>query len=262
MKKALCVVALMALATSAFAVPRIDLYVSTDAAMSDMVFDRSEMDFSPFFDASANTPYAMGCMQGPVDQTFYVWGQFAGDTVDYSRIYAVELDVQFADTMAPCDPGLVNDLMMTDSAMYRHAILGGPPAGRWHRWDTAVGERAIGDLVTAVGTDGIQFYQPGDGSTDLYNELDGTFLLGAFHVTGNQGMIMLGLDTVGGMYADDGAGDTFIPEVYVNGTMVQAYNDDGAVLPTVSAPVAVAGFVPEPASLLLLGLAGLIIRRR
>jgi hypothetical protein len=255
-------VILVGAAATAGANPAINLYITQDQSLSDAIFDRTERDFLPFFDPTANTPLIdpVYCTGGqPTSETFFVWGQFAGDFVPYSRIFALNLAVSTA------DDGHGNDLALGDNAMYRHARITGPPTTHWSRWWQGSGPRTINDIVQgwSWSTDGIQYWLNGDGSYDLYNEVDGSFLLGAFEVNGSIGEVRLSVDELNGIFAwTAGYHDAYTPDVYVNGTLVQEYNPDGSVLPTVLGSEVVATFVPEPASLLLLLCVAVTRRRR
>jgi len=255
MKKALAVVVACGLVGVASAA--IELYLK-EGGVNNYIFDYSPRNYLPYFDhaGSAVIPPGQVIPGGPIDRTFFLWGRFTGEDDLATKVFGVAPSVS-----------VDGNLVMQENVIYRHKKINGIPAQRWMRWDgtTNIGINGPAAAVTANGivndpTNSWDLVAPDAGD-------NAAFLLGAFRVTSTDvalGRIMLGVGRLG-IAANDGT-QSYYPAVYVNGVLVQErWYEAGQPLPTVpvthAAPVYLE-YVPEPASVLLLGLASLLIRRR
>ncbi len=213
------------------------------AALSDNVFNTDEIDFLPFYQGVGGTQSPEIITDGQTTETFYVWGQFV-DEAAYTQIYGINLDVN-----------VTGDLAVGQSVMYRHNKTSGPPSARWDRWDGDQPVTLENGIVAAVTADGIMDsfmdYDLGDGQT---------FLVGAVEVTGTEGDILLGLGDLGLIAYDGNTGDPIRPTINIlDGTPVSGPNPPDEAW---YGQVATFTPIPEPASLLLIGLGALALRRR
>jgi len=234
MKKALVLVAVLALVGAASA--EIQLYWSTTGlGNSALKFSTALTNFLPIV---APTPLPAS-IDDPTTPTLsidlYLWGRFieTPEMPAYSTIYGLDLK----NTGAP----------MGSNAAYRQNKSG---SGAYKRWDGSAGIPLDG-VMAAVTARGVEFVYLPDTNNDLsikYASDYGDFLIGAAHY-----------DLAWGQHARfelDGAVDGL--------GIAMRYFGGSEPVDIVDPPVLPADFVytPEPASLLLLGLAGLLIRRR
>lgn len=268
MKKALCVFA--ALAIVAVASADINLWLSeTGITDPGQAFIKTTQDFMPVFDTTGGAPivapYDMGiCCEQP-EKTFFVWGEFTyGSEVWYEKLYGLHI---FAETTG-C-------MTLEDSVVYRHQGKNSKGAVQWTRWDGDLDlvmdgceDLPVPAAVTANGIRydyGINGGSPGNYDMRIYDPVsyNTRFLLGAIKVKCNctaddGGELYVGLGTLG--IITDGAvtGGTVFPDVYYHGVLMQS----GGAPPSACQSTMVAFCTPEPASILLIGLAGLFLRRR
>jgi len=262
MKKLLCVVTLLACVASANAY--VELFLVPDDGTHGIgapnTFNMNEINFLPDFLGTSNAPGPVG----PIDttggsaplSTYFVYAKFVGEEA-YATIYGVNTSASWSSGVG-----------VGQNLIYRHRKTNGTPSQRWDRWDGDQPIPLVNGTAVAVTADGINFAQPGDGSFDIYTDANGTALLGAVEVGADQntaGSFKLGIGSQGlvindGIHTDPTK--TYFPEVRFNGQRVQGeqYTTKGS--PDVFGEADGIVFTPEPASLLLIGLAGLMIRRR
>jgi len=255
MKKALAVVVVCGLVGAASAA--IELYLK-EGGVSNYIFDYSARNYLPYFDGagSAVIPPGQIVPGGPIDRTFFLWGKFTGEDDLATKIIGVAPSVS-----------VEGNLVMQENVIYRHKKINGTTSQRWTRWD-GTNNLGINGPAAAVTSNGI-VNDPGNAWDLVAPAADdnAAFLLGAFRVTSADlalGRIRLGVGRLG-FAANDGT-QSYYPAVYVNGVLVQErWYEAGQPMPTVpvthAAPVYLE-YIPEPASVLLLGLASLLIRRR
>jgi len=238
MKKALCVFAMLALVASVHA--DIDLFCTAQTdfdAMADAYdFETAPMDFLPHFNGVGGVPCPTIDTAVTPTETIYVWGTFVNEDVG-RKIQGMHI---LAD--------VTGDLVVNNDAIYRQAVTGWPSFVRWDG-DAPLhlyGDPATTGICAAVTAQGI-VNAP---TPDLI--VDGTFLIGAIQVTGTEGTVELGLGTLGLRYQNDPPR----PIVNICGNAVSANPPAAAEFYTC------ATFVPEPASLLVLALGALALRRR
>lgn len=226
MKKALTLLVVLAVVVPTMA--NIELFWSdTGLTNSALQYSTAMTNFLPIVAAPAAVTEKT--VAGTYD--LYLWGRFneGADVPSYTQIYGLDLKWENSG-------GTV-----ADNAAYRQQKLG---SGAYKRWDGSNGILLDG-VMAAVTASGVQFILPPDTNNDLYNPATHEFLLGAAKITltnmGDSATIALDATPPGLGIAMRyiGAGD--IP--------------DPAVLP------ATVTLVPEPASLALLALAGLLRRR-
>ncbi len=244
MKKAICFVAMLGLVATASA--DINLFATAGseyAAMTGNVFNTDEIDFLPDFAGVGGTMNPSLDTTGGLTETIYFWGQFDGEAA-YTQIYGMHFNLAL-------DGGTIDQ-----SVLYRHNKTSGPPSARWDRWDNADPLTMLGDPAAAVTSDGIMDsfmdYDLGDGQT---------FLIGAAEVTvpdGYVGSLELALDTLGLIAYDGNTGDPSRPTINIMGDDTVTPDNP----PSAATYNGVVNFVPEPASLLLIGLGALALRRR
>lgn len=251
MKKVMCLVAMLSLVATASA--SVDIFITSAAefdAMPNETFTTDEIDFLGDFAGVGGTPIAepvnLGvCGEAP-PQTFYVWGQFNGEAA-YTQIYGMHFYVETDGCM-----------QLLNSAHYRHNKTSGPPGQRWDRWD--------GDQPVTFGPDsGILAAVTADGIMDSFMDYDlgdgQTFLMGAIELgcpePGDGGTANLVFGDLGLIAYDGNTGESIRPDVSINGVMAPANPPEGPF----GVEIAYCE-IPEPASLLLIGLAGLMLRRR
>lgn len=253
MKKALCVFA--ALAITAVASASINLWITEEApfASSADYFNKTEKNFLTGFSytagAPATVPVDMGPCDGGMEKTFFVWGSWVNEPL-YTQVYGLHVCVQVDGCM-----------QLLDSAIYRHSKTLGTPATRWTRWDQpgaivmGPGCEGLG-IAAAVTANGIMYF---DNAYDLVANGGQDFLIGAFKVQclgeGTGGKAYLGVGTLG-IICNDENGNDYRPVVSVFGQAMPANPQSECFW------VEAAYCTPEPASLLLIGLAGLFLRRR
>jgi hypothetical protein len=262
MKKALCLAAVFALVASAnayievFVTPNLD---PTGAPYMDpnFVTNNDEQNFRIPWSGnvpmdSGAAPYDLGPCNGSTSDLL-VWGRFVQEPLGV-RIFGLHFGTQTT--------GCMN---VASSAIYRHQ-----KGTTWDRWDNDSpiymhpGCEGVG-VAAAVVADGIQYVNAGNG--DLIGDSDGdgtldTFLIGGMTAEcmpgGTGGQLELGLGTLGLIMYDATGNSSLFPDVYINGVMVQS----GGAPPTTCQWALAAFCIPEPAGLLLIGLAGLFLRRR
>lgn len=169
------------------------------------------------------------------DVDLFLWGRFIETPTmpSYTQIYGLDLKFEGAGEFV-------------QSVAYRHNKTG---SGAYKRWDGA-NPILLNGVMAAVTARGIEFlYQP-DTNNDLSIKYDAStgysdFLIGAakLHFNALGDVATVSLDTA------DGLGIA----------MREIQGPDIPDPPVLAASVT---YIPEPASMLLLGLAGLLIRRR
>lgn len=255
MKKALCLIAVAAFVATATAGSGINLFVSQDEALTANQFNKEQIDFRADF-TGANTPAML-----PVDMTencgteqvFYVWGQWNDPFGDFGQA------INGIHILAQANGGMT----IVDSVMYRQEGISQGKAGdatKYLRWNTDqhlelhTGNGGIGVAVTSNGIeltyDALDWdISQGTGSPDYVY----TFLIGAVKVQCDcnaDGELYVGVGTLGVSFGSDG----FQP-VQLDGVAIDN--------PPSEIQWALTAFcTPEPASILLIGLAGLFLRRR
>lgn len=242
MKKALCLAMILGIAATATA--GIRLYVveedGTHGIAPPNVHNKDPFNFAPLGiapEVDMSTPATIGDCGDQIEKTYFVYGVMDEEMGANDKIIGLNLNIVADGCM-----------QIVDSTYYTSKVFG----GFGQRWDGEGGYTLEDGRVAAVTGQGIQYGGLGGGDP-LYNVATHEFLLGAFTVAcgdGEPGCLELGLGGLGGAY-NVGGGSTAVLPVYVGGTLVGA--DE-------STPILCC--VPEPASLLLIGLAGLVIRRR
>jgi len=244
MKKALTLMVVLAAVVPTMA--GIDLFWSTTGMSDALKFSTELTNFLPGFVAPTPvTEVAWTGDPGAYDpgnpatyQDLFLWGKFNlqpdPGQPDYLPYYAqiYGLDLKFGGAA-----------VREESVSYRHNKT--PPPPTWRRWD---GSQAIllDGVMAAVTSKGIQFYDPSTSNPDIYLNATGEFLIGAVRVKGAnlQDQLEMSLDDVP-------------PGL---GIAVREY-EGGPNIPDPTVTPGTVTFVPEPASMLLLALAGLLRRR-
>jgi len=262
MKKALLLFSVLALVTTATA--GIDLYITSAAdsqSISDAAnrFNPAERNFQPAYVAQpAALPHASVAQPffqaAGTTQTYYLWADVTGlptggDWVAAYQIYGIQI------------LGTLNNATVGQNAGYRQKKT------TYKRWEGVgdihiPGATSLDGVFTAVTTPGLINDTANNARDPMTVDTDGNMkaLLGAFEITmGNGGTVSLDLGPAAFAVriTDPNTGDT--------------YNWDWSD-PAHQYPVTIGGapwgngshvlITPEPASMLLLGLAGLLIRRR
>lgn len=268
MKKTLCLATVLAFATIATA--GVDLYVAVgdgthgiaDAAKT-INAPHNFIDIGPaqppigeFLGVAPFNSSIIDLLPGTYD--IYVYGRFSGeDIATYGSINGMQLHAYGTGGMT-----------ITNSLYYLHAKTSGKPAQQYTRWDGTDpvdfhSDPVAGGIVAAVTVDGIQRQAVGYPSVvyDIYDAMTEQFLVGMMQVevTGVPGELFLGLGRLGLVGRTPAGADLTAFNVTLNGEVLQVA---GPTVPGTPAYGQVAMAIPEPASLLLIGLAGLLIRRR
>jgi hypothetical protein len=271
MKKAL--VLLCALAVVATASANLQLFLK-DAGVSNYIFDRSERNYMPYWQPATGNeiPSATVIQAAPLDQTYYLWGRFTGedDVGNGNTIIGIGMNITTTGNLA---------IPTTDSVIYRHVKANGVSTTKWHRWD-GVNPLGINDPAAGVTWNGIlnepnpSATLPRDMVTDTGDDFGNqAFVIGAFRVTSGAaapvGSININLTNILGIAMKDG-NQSYYPQVdlvladkaltTIQDRWYQAPPLPGS--PVVHGAGAYLTYLPEPASLCLLGLAGLLLRRR
>ena len=257
MKKALLLVALLGLVGGASAANV--AYFATagyDAMAAADRYNEAEMDFLPSYNGFGGT---ISPTLVPGTHDLYIWVTFDPALQNWDQIYGNQIALA-------ADP----DATIGNNVAYRHNHSVPPPAP-YMRWNapnplhfTDPGGAQM-SAVTAGGVVNEVGYYSDLKSLGVVPALSGESrviaLLGVAEIIvpgGGSGSIDLGIGTLGVICHDSGGG-SFRPTVMII--------DDQIVTLPENPPSdifwgEVAYFIPEPASLLLLGLAGLLLRRR
>ncbi len=229
MKKTLLAVALIAGVSAASA--DINLFFSSTGMSSDALkYSTALTNFLPGF--TGPTPIGPTLDEGSYD--LFLWGQFVNEN-DYDQIYGIQLQIQGT---AAYDG--------TKSVIYRHNKTTPPPA--YKRWDGAQPVYVHNGVMAAVIARGIVNWTSSDVNPGDLVTLP----------TGSEGTkFLLGVVRVENATAGQELTVSLNPQL---GIAIR--NAEGVTIPDPPVNSATVTFVPEPASLLLLGLAGLAIRRR
>mgnify|MGYP000206359685 CR=1 FL=1 len=227
MKKTLLVVALLVGVSAASA--DINLFFSSTGMSDALKYSTALTNFVPGF--AAPTPIGATLDEGSYD--LFLWGQFVGQN-DYDQIYGLQLQIEGS---AAYDAN--------KSVIYRQN-KGAPNA--YKRWDGALPVYVHNGVMAAVTAQGIFNWTATDPQP---NDL-------VVRPSGSEGTkFLLGVVRVEGATAGQNLTVSLNPQL---GIAVR--NSDGVTIPDPTVNSATVSFIPEPASLLLLGLAGLAIRRR
>jgi len=227
MKKTLLVVALLVGVSAASA--DINLFFSSTGMSDALKYSTTLTNFLPGFEAS--TPIGATLPEGSYD--LFLWGQFVNEP-DYNQIYGLQLQIQGS---AAYDAN--------KSVIYRHN-KGNPNA--YKRWDGALPVYVHNGVMAAVTARGIVNWTAAD---PVPNDL-------VTLPSGSEGTkFLLGVVRVEGATAGQDLTVSLNPQLGI-----AVHDADGVTIPDPPVNSATVSFVPEPASLLLLGLAGLAIRRR
>ena len=279
MKKALCLVIVLAGAAVGFAASNINIYITAaddpsgegQVMSNDQLpgerFDRSEMNFGDFFTApsvglvKSNPPFvqALG-----TTKTYYLWADLTEDPNSVGANRVARIGVYGLD-LSGCS--VIGTNALGQNTEYRQGWDGG------HRWDTADEEVPCFTGLQSLGNGLLSFF-----ATDTLGYTTGTgvegrtshMLLGAFEFVANQAGdgLTLGLGSIFAAVRTykrtgtstysllndyDTADGGYYPNMFINGVAYAHGTGVDQLAITVT---------PEPASMLLLGLAGLLIRRR
>lgn len=227
MKKALTLLVVLAVVVPTMA--EINLFWSTTGMSDALKYSTAMTNFLPGLVPATPTGPTINGLPGTYD--LFLWGTFveAPDLPTYTQIYG--LDLKWENTGAT----------VGSNAAYRQQKTG---SGAYKRWDGSNGILLDG-VMAAVTANGVQFILPPDTNNDLYYPATHQFLLGAAQVTfgayGQTASIALDATPPGLGIAMRYIGDGDIPDPAVNAATVT--------------------LIPEPASLALLALAGLLRRR-
>lgn len=254
MKKTLCLVAMLAIVASASAYIEIFTTTADAAYISDptLLYDHTERNFLPMVTGTVPAgPTGPLAMSENTSADLLVWGRFVQEPLGV-RIFGLHLGTDVNGNMS-----------VADSVIYRHRKATAP----WDRWDNDQpiymhpGCQGVG-VAAAVTSNGIQFVSAANGDVIFDSNGDGnldTFLVGAVQASAGAapGELYIGLGTLGIIMYDETGNNSLFPDVYVEGTLAQS----GGAPPT-QCQWGLAAYIPEPTSLLLIGLAGLFLRRR
>jgi len=270
MKKTLCLATVLAFATIATA--GVDLYIGVgDAGGTQGIAAPANTTNTPFNfigdgpavapvgDYLGVAPFNTSVMQlNPGTYDITVYGQFSGeDIATYGSINGIQLTAYGT-----------GGFTITNSLYYLHSKTSGKPAQQYTRWDNTdpvdfSTDPVAGGIVAAVTNSGITRQAVGYPSYvyDIYDADTEQFIIGMMQVevTGVPGELYLGLGHLGLVGRATTGADLTGFETTLNGEVLQAAGTT-PVDREVYGLVATA--IPEPASLLLIGLAGLLIRRR
>lgn len=232
MKRALALVSLLVLVGAANA--EIQLFWSWTGMDAANMYNQNLTNFLPGFVPPTPVPAVLEGPDPTITVDLFLWGRFIETPTmpSYTQIYGLDLK----NTGAP----------MLQSAAYRQNKTG---SGAYKRWDGSAGINLDG-VMAAVTARGVEFLYLPDTNNDLsikYPEASGIgdFLIGAAKYTlawGDHATFELDTALDGLGIAMRLIGDVDIPDP-----------------PVLAADVV---YVPEPASVLLLGLGALLIRRR
>lgn len=248
MKKVLVLVAALALVASASA--GVDLFLTkapTPGMKAPDELNSAEKNFLASYDKFTGSPARSPFQQQPGTPTLYfLWaaGTLTGNDAFY-QIYGIDLR----------GSGVTGGAVLDDGLFYRHSK---PAPNAYKRWDAGA-KISIPGLAAAVTARGIEM--PANAS-DIANDDGGkTYaLLGAVKISGDPGTFKLGLgsstfairvtDTDGNVKDYDGTANNRYPGLTIQGQ--DAYKG----------PYDAVTIVPEPASVVLLALGALALRRR
>ena len=186
------------------------------------------------------------------EETYYLWAR--STEAAYTQIFGLRFD------LTSTNPNVT----VGDNLLYRHEKTTGPGAQQHVRWDNAAWIPIVAGTAVAVTSDGIWFGATGDAFPFPYDLGQGdTALLGIFKISdtiakGSEGSILLSTVYQDGdpvACHDAATGATYYPDLTLG--LGDTFSQDGT---THSGEIV--SLVPEPASLLLVGLAGLFLRRR
>ena len=277
MKRVLCLALLLAGAAIGYAASGIDIYITraddpsgegqvmSDDQLPGERFSPDEMNFGDFF-----TPPSVDLVHCPFEQelgttqTYYLWADLTEDPNSVGANRVARLGVYGLD-LSGCFAVATNAI--GQNVEYRQGWDGG------HRWDTADQPAPFPSGLQSLGNGLLSFF-----ATDTLGYTTGTgvlgrtshMLLGAFEFIANQpgdGLYMglgsifaavreykrTGTSTYTLLHDYDTSTGGYYPRLSINGVPYQFGT---------GAPVLAITVTPEPASMLLLGLAGLLIRRR
>jgi hypothetical protein len=255
MKKALCLVSMLAIVASASAYIEIFTTLNDGYMGAPGLYDTSERNFN--LDWTDTVPSDSGAAPYPVlpgaTEDLMVWGRFVQEPVGV-RIFGLHIG-----------SNVTGGMDVAQSAIYRHQ-----KGTAWDRWDNDApilmhpGIEGVG-VAAAVVADGIQYVDVNNPDLIADSNGDGTldtFLIGAIQADATNGAVgdelYIGLGTLGVIMYDETGNNSLFPDVYVQGNLAQT----GGAPPTSPVFGLAAVVIPEPAGLLLLGLAGLVLRRR
>jgi hypothetical protein len=268
MKKTLCLATVLAFATIATA--GVDLYVAVGDGSQGIAPAANTINtphnfvgdgpaVPPVGDYLGVAPFNSSVLElMPGTYNITVYGQFTGDDIaTYGNISGIHLNAYGTGGFA-----------ITNSLYYLHSKTSGKPAQQYTRWDNTdpvdFHTSPDGGIVAAVQQSGITRQAVGYPSYvyDIYDADTEQFIIGMMQVevTGVPGELYLGLGRLGLVGRATTGADLTGYETTLNGEVLQAAGttpgDNGPVYGLIGTAI------PEPASLLLLGLAGLLIRRR
>jgi len=248
MKKVLVLVAALALVSMASA--GIDLFLTkapSPGMKSPDELNSAEKNFLASYDKWVGSPTRSPFEQQPgTPTTYFLWaaGTLTGNDAFY-QVYGIDLR----------GSGVTGGAVLDDGLFYRHNK---PAPNAYKRWDAGA-KISIPGLAAAVTARGVEM--PANAG-DIANDDGGSTyaLLGAVKISGDPGTFKLGLgssrfairvtDKDGNTIDYDGTGDAIWPGLTIQGR--NAYQG----------PYDAVTIVPEPASLVLLALGALALRRR